>query len=67
MKLIVILLFLAAVVSLGFGLSFLSRRHASSRRTVRALTWRIAFSIALFVLLMLAWAAGWIQPHGIGG
>jgi hypothetical protein len=67
MKLIVLLLLLGAVVSLGFGLSFLSRRHTGSKRTVKALTWRIALSIAAFALLMLAWAAGWIQPHGIAG
>lgn len=67
MKLIVLVLLLGAVVSLGFGLSFLSRRHEGSKRTVKALTWRIALSVALFALLMLAWAAGWIQPHGISG
>jgi hypothetical protein len=32
---------------------------------VRALTWRIGLSVALFVLLMLAWYTGLIAPHGI--
>jgi len=32
---------------------------------VRALTWRIGLSVALFVLLMLAWYFGLIAPHGI--
>ena len=31
----------------------------------RALTVRIVLSIALFVLLMLAWYAGLITPHGV--
>ena len=31
----------------------------------RALTVRIVLSIALFVLIMLAWYAGLIKPHSI--
>ncbi|MGH8864426.1 MAG: DUF2909 domain-containing protein, partial [Burkholderiales bacterium] len=33
--------------------------------TVRALTLRVALSIGLFVLLMIAYATGWLTPHGI--
>jgi hypothetical protein len=31
---------------------------------VRALTWRIGLSVALFLLLLLGWYLGLIQPHG---
>jgi uncharacterized BrkB/YihY/UPF0761 family membrane protein len=57
----------AIVVSLGTGLYHLSRGggEEDSRKLVRALTWRIAISIALFALLMLAWYFGLISPHGL--
>ena len=32
-----------------------------------ALTIRIGLSVALFLLLMIAWYAGLISPHGLGG
>jgi hypothetical protein len=32
---------------------------------LRALTLRIVLSIALFLLLMIAWRAGYITPHGL--
>jgi hypothetical protein len=65
------ILVLAALVgilaSLGSALFQLSRGTSqSSRKMVRALTWRIGLSIALFALLMLAWYAGLITPHGLG-
>ena len=53
------------VVSLGSALWHLVRGAGDSRRMVRALTWRIGLSIALFVLLMIAWYAGLIAPHGM--
>jgi hypothetical protein len=53
------------VVSLGSALWHLVRGAGDSRRMVRALTWRIGLSIALFVFLMLAWYAGLIAPHGM--
>jgi len=55
----------AIVASLGSALRHLVRGAGDSRRMVRALTWRIGLSVALFVLLMLAWYTGLIQPHGI--
>jgi hypothetical protein len=33
---------------------------------VTALTIRIALSVALFILLFIAWSQGMIEPHGIG-
>ena len=67
MGLIVVLVFGAIVASLALALGFMRRPNSSSSRTVQALTVRIALSVALFVLLLVAWAAGWIQPHGITG
>jgi len=61
-KLLILLAFGAIVGSLASGLVYLLKDDADSRRTVRALTWRIGLSIGLFVLLLLAYAAGLIRP-----
>lgn len=62
----VIIVFLIAIVaSLGSGLFFLVRDSSNEKRTVRALTWRIALSLALIVFLIIAFFAGWIHPHGL--
>jgi hypothetical protein len=58
---------LAIVASLGTGLFHLSRGRGDedSRKLARALTLRIALSLALFALLMIAWHFGLIAPHGL--
>jgi DUF2909 family protein len=70
MRALVLVLILASlagiVASLGFGLFHLSRGGADdSRKLARALTIRIAVSLVLFALLMLAWYLGLISPHGL--
>ncbi|MGA7537232.1 MAG: twin transmembrane helix small protein [Steroidobacteraceae bacterium] len=64
---VVVLIALAAiVVSLGSALYHLSRgTQQDSAKLVRALTIRIALSLALFALIMIAWYAGLITPHGV--
>jgi hypothetical protein len=37
-----------------------------SKKMVTALTIRIALSVALFILLFIAWSQGMIVPHGPG-
>lgn len=69
-RIVVIVVFLGILVSLGSALFHLSRGGAArtsedSRKMARALTIRVALSIVLFLLLMLAWYAGLIQPHGL--
>ena len=66
----VIVVFLGILVSLGSALYHLSRggtqRSAEdSKKMARALTVRVGLSVVLFLLLMLAWYAGLISPHGI--
>ena len=41
-------------------LYYLVKDKGTSHRTVRALTWRVVFSIALFVLLMLSFHFGFV-------
>lgn len=65
---ILIITFLAVIVyNLGAGLFYMMRDKGESDRTLNALTRRIALSVALFLLLLLGFATGIIQPHGIGG
>lgn len=62
----VLIILAAIVVSLGSALYHLSRgTQKDSAKMARALTVRIVLSIALFVLIMLAWYAGLITPHGV--
>ena len=67
MKLVVILVLGAIVASLGVALYHLSAGKGDSSKLVRSLTVRIALSVVLFVLLMLAWWLGLIHPHGLAG
>lgn len=65
MYLIVLLLFVAILASLGSALRSLLRPQGDSKRFSQALTLRIGLSVLLFVLLLVAWRAGLIHPHGL--
>lgn len=65
MKIIVAIAFILIIGSLASALIFLMRDKGKSNRTVQALALRVGFSITLFVLLLLAYKLGYIQPTGI--
>ena len=44
---------------------YLVSDKGESGRTLKALTWRIGLSVALFASLFIAYALGLIQPHGV--
>jgi hypothetical protein len=65
---IVVVLFLAFIVfSLFQGMYYLAKDAGDRDKTrvVRALTWRIGLSLALFALLLLGYATGLLQPSGL--
>ena len=64
-KLLVILVLAAIVLSLGVALYQLATGRGNSGNMLRSLTVRIGLSVALFVLLMVAWRLGLISPHGV--
>ncbi|MDT0634234.1 twin transmembrane helix small protein [Spectribacter hydrogenoxidans] len=64
-KIIIVIFLVAIVTALMAGMVFLVKDDGESKRTVRALTWRISLSLALIALLVIGYAAGWIQPHGV--
>jgi hypothetical protein len=63
-RILVIGLLAAILISLGTGLYHLSSGKGDSGKLLRALTIRIALSMALFLLLMIAWRTGLISPVG---
>jgi len=66
-KIIVILFLFIIIGSLFSGLFYLVKDKGASERTVKALTVRISLSVLLFVLLMIGYATGLLQPHGVMG
>ncbi len=66
LKIVVLLLLAIIIYCLGSGLFFLVRDEGkSSTRMIKALTWRIVLSFGLFILLIVAYALGWITPHSV--
>lgn len=59
--------FIAILASLGIALVALFRRGDHSQTLLRALTVRVSLSVLFFLLLMLGWYLGVIEPHGLGG
>ena len=67
LKTLLVIAFLAVIVfNLGAGLYYLLVDRGQTKRTVRALTWRVGVSVALVALLVIGIATGLIQPHGVG-
>ncbi len=64
-KYLVVAILVAIVISLGSGLYFLLTDKGESKRMVNSLTVRIGLSVALSVMLFIAWVAGYIQPHPV--
>ncbi|WP_133136868.1 twin transmembrane helix small protein [Legionella rowbothamii] len=64
-KIIIIFTMIIIAGSLASGLVFLLRDSGNTKRTVKALTIRIAISLSLFIFLMIAFKLGLIKPHGI--
>ena len=61
---VIIVLLFAIVGSLGHAMSSMSSGPDRSLRMAKALTVRIALSVALFALLLVGNHFGLIQPHG---
>ncbi len=62
MKVVVIILLAAIVVSLGTGLFYLRREDADSPKMLRALEIRVGLSLVLILFLIASYFMGWILP-----
>lgn len=78
MKYLVIVAFVAIIGSLAAALYFMMRGGRSSdaeedpqgaapptNHMARALAFRVGFSILLFIVVLVSWRMGWIQPTGV--
>lgn len=65
-KILIVACLIGIVASLGSGLFHLVNDKGESKKMVTALTVRVVLSVALFILLFIAWSQGMIQPHGFG-
>lgn len=63
-KILIIIMLLLIAGSLFSALYFLMKGNINDKRMVKALTWRISLSLALFLLLMLGFYTGILgHPH----
>jgi len=63
-KIIIFVMLLLILLALGSGLYYLMKDRGQSNRTVKALAWRVILSFVLFLILLLAFATGIINPGG---
>jgi Na+/pantothenate symporter len=64
-KTIIVVLLILVILSLGAGMFTLIKDQNKSDRTVKFLTLRIALSVSLFIIIIVSFFMGWIQPHGL--
>jgi DUF2909 family protein len=60
------ILFVAILATLGVALVALFKRGDHGATLLRALTIRISLSVLFFLLLLLGWYLGILEPHGLG-
>lgn len=65
-KILIVVFLVAIIYNLGAGLYYMFTDKGGSDRMVKALTRRIALSVALIVLVIIGILTGIIQPHGLG-
>jgi hypothetical protein len=66
-------LIVAALIGIIAALAFAGRAmlkdgrdgQPKSSKMARALAWRVALSIGLFLFVLLSYHLGWIQPTGV--
>lgn len=63
MKLLVLTILLAIIISLASGLWFLARDDQGSTRVLTALKVRVALSAILVSFLIFGYFQGWIAPN----
>ncbi len=63
MKLLVLTILLAIIISLASGLWFLARDDQGSTRVLTALKVRVALSAILVSFLVFGYFQGWITPN----
>lgn len=73
MKALMVMLLVGVLGALASAGVFMLRRRPGDkgaaperdRRMARALAFRVALSVTLFLIILLSWAMGWVKPTGI--
>jgi hypothetical protein len=73
MKVFIVLALVAILAALAGAGVFMLRRNpdddnnpgARDKRMARALALRVALSVSLFLIILLAYQLGWIRPGGL--
>jgi hypothetical protein len=65
MKIVILVLLFAVIVSLFSGLYFVYKDKGTTNRAVISLTIRIVLSVLVFVLLIGSYYFGWIPAGGM--
>ncbi len=63
-KIVILSLLAVVLISLGSALAAMAKGDKSDKM-LKALTWRIGLSVAIFILLLIGQAMGFITPHGL--
>lgn len=62
MKIVMVLFLVAIIYCLGSAAYYMMLEGASTAMA-KALTWRVALSLLLVVLLIAGYYLGWVTPH----
>ena len=65
MKIVILIAFVLIIGSMVSAMVFLIRDRGRTRNVVRALSLRVGFSVALFLLILFGHYMGWIQSTGL--
>jgi TRAP-type C4-dicarboxylate transport system permease large subunit len=69
MKTAIVIALVLVLVALGSAGLFMLRKgdtpQGRDARMARALAWRVALSVAVFLFILLGWRMGWIHPTGL--
>ena len=70
MKVLIVIAFIAILSALAYaGVAMMRGREGEGRAKkptmMRALAVRVGISVALFLVILLAYKLGWIQPTGV--
>jgi hypothetical protein len=65
MKYFVLVAFILIIGSLASAVFYLLRGKGADPRMVRAFGMRVGFSILLFVVILVMWKLGYIEPTGL--
>lgn len=63
-KIVILTLLIVVIFSLGSALAAMAKGDKSDKM-LKALSWRIGLSVAIFIILLIGQAMGLITPHGL--